>query len=44
MRQALGQELEDALGPQNDDDADIPKVLHCFVWSGCFTINFVRII
>ena len=33
MRQALGQGLEDALEPQNDNDADIPKMLQCFVWS-----------
>ena len=33
MRQDLGQGLVDALGPQNDDNADIPKVLRCFVWS-----------
>ena len=31
--QVLGQELKDALEPQNDDDADILKVLQCFVWS-----------
>ena len=31
----LGQGLEDALEPQNDDvdDADILKVVLCFVWS-----------
>ena len=31
----LGQGLEDALEPQNDDvdDADILKVRQCFVWS-----------
>ena len=28
----LGQGLEDALEPQNDDD-DIFKVVQCFVWS-----------
>ena len=28
----LGQGLEDALEPQNDD-ADILKVVQCFVWS-----------
>ena len=33
MRQDLGQLLEDDLGPQNNDDADTPKVLQCFVWS-----------
>ena len=33
MRQDLDREFEDALEPQNDDDADIPKVLQCFVWS-----------
>ena len=27
------QGLEDALEPKNDDDADILKVLQCFVWS-----------
>ena len=31
--EVLGQELEDALEPQNDDDADILKVLQCFVSS-----------
>ena len=31
MRQALGQGLEDALEPQNDDDADISKMLQGFV-------------
>ena len=32
--QVLGQELEDALEPQNDnDDANILKVLQCFVGS-----------
>ena len=30
--QVLGQGLQDALGPQNDDDIDILKVLQCFVW------------
>ena len=30
----LGQGLEDALEPQNDDkDADILKVVQCFAWS-----------
>ena len=30
----LGQRLEDALEPQNDDDDDdILKVVQCFVWS-----------
>ena len=29
------QVLEDALGPQNDD-ADILKVMQCFVWSCTF--------
>ena len=31
----LGQGLEDASEPQNDDvdDADILKVVQCFVWS-----------
>ena len=30
----LGQRLKDALEPQNDDDdADILKVVQCFVWS-----------
>ena len=29
----LGQGLEDALEPQNDDDADIVEVVQCFVWS-----------
>ena len=33
MRQDLGQGLEGALGTQNDNDADIPKVWQCFVWS-----------
>ena len=31
--QVLGQGLQDALAPQNDDDTDILKVLQCFVWS-----------
>ena len=31
--QALGQEFEDPLKPQNDDNADILKVLQCFVFS-----------
>ena len=31
--QVLGQRLEDALEPQNDDEADFLKVLQCFVWS-----------
>ena len=31
MRQDHGQELEDALGTQNVDNADIPEVLQCFV-------------
>ena len=39
MKQDLDQELEDALEPQNDDDADILKVLQCFVWSNTF-FNF----
>ena len=30
----LGQRFENALEPQNDDDdADILKVVQCFVWS-----------
>ena len=29
--QDLSQELKDALGTQNDDDAYISKVLQCFV-------------
>ena len=29
----LGQGLQDALAPQNDDDADILKVLQCFFFS-----------
>ena len=33
MRQDLSQGLRDAKGTQHDDDADIPKVLQCFVWS-----------
>ena len=33
MRQDFGQELEDSSGTQNVDDADIPEVLQCFVWS-----------
>ena len=34
----LSQGLEDALEPQNDDDdADIPKVVQCFVWSNTFS-------
>ena len=33
MRQDLGQGLQHALEPQNDDDADIPNMLQCFVWS-----------
>ena len=32
----LGQGLEDALEPQNDD-ADILKVVQCFVWSNTFS-------
>ena len=28
--QVLGQGLKDALEQQNDDDADIPKMLQCF--------------
>ena len=28
----LGQGLEEALEPQNDDDDDILKVEQCFVW------------
>ena len=39
MRQDLGQGLEDALGPQNDDDADVPKVLLCSVWSNTLFQN-----
>ena len=37
----LDQGREDALEPQNDDDdADILKVVHCFVWSNTlFLIN-----
>ena len=31
--QVLGQGLEDALEPQNDNNADILKVLQCFVFS-----------
>ena len=31
MRQDLSQGFKNALGAQND--ADIPKVLQCFVWS-----------
>ena len=31
--QVLNQRLEYALESQNDDDADILKVLQCFVWS-----------
>ena len=34
MIKVLGQGLEDALEPQNDDDdADILKVVQSFVWS-----------
>ena len=33
MRQDLGQGLEDALEPQNENDANVLIVLQCFVWS-----------
>ena len=33
MRQDFSEGLEDALGPQNDDDTDIHKVLQCFLES-----------
>ena len=33
VMQVLGQGLEDALKPQNDENADILKMLQCFVWS-----------
>ena len=36
MRKDLGQGLKDALGPQNNVDADIPKVLRCFIRSNTF--------
>ena len=37
----LGQELEDALEPQNDvDDADILKVVQCFVWSNTLFLSY----
>ena len=31
--QVLGQGLQDALAPQNDDDTNILKVLQCFFFS-----------
>ena len=37
----LGQGLEDALEPQNDnDDADILKVVQCFVWSNTIFLTY----
>ena len=32
------QVLDDALQPQKDDDADILKVLQCFVWSNTLQV------
>ena len=38
----LGQGLEDASEPQNDDvdDADILKVVQCFVWSNTLFLSY----
>ena len=38
MMQVLGQGLEDALESQNNDDADILKVLQCFFFSNLRSI------
>ena len=35
----LSQGLQDALEPQNDDDADILKVVQCFVWSNTLFLD-----
>ena len=37
----LSQGIEDALEPQNDDDnADILKVVQCFVWSNALFLIY----